>query len=160
MKRYIIALLAVAALAAGCGTQGGGTASQNGDKKPVAEQADHDSSKVDPSDFCSNFKLYVLSGMAVGVAAFGGLQDDPDIQKAIDAMQEAADNLAEHAPGEVRDDFGMVKDYTDEWVAGLAKGQTKPPKETPEYKAASDRIVKYGEKKCGNVLGLPTPTAT
>ncbi len=155
MKRYTIALLAVAALLAGCGP---GSTETTSDQKPVAEQA---KAKVDPSDFCSNFKLYVLSGMAVGVAAFGDLQDDPDIQKAIDAMREAADNLAEHAPSEVRDDFGMVKDYTQEWVEGLEKGETKPPKETPEYKAASDRIVEYGQEKCGNVLpGLPSPVAS
>jgi hypothetical protein len=156
MKRYVIALLAVAALLAGCGSGGTGTASG---KTPVAEQGKADA-KVDPSDFCSNFKLYVLSGMAVGVAAFGDMQDDPDIQKAIDAVREAADNLAEHAPGEVRDDFGMVKVYTHEWVEGLEKGRTKPPKETPEYKAASDRVVTYGQEKCGNVLpGLPSPRA-
>ncbi|MBM7790645.1 hypothetical protein [Tenggerimyces flavus] len=153
MKRYLIALLAVAALVTGCGS-GTGTASENGDQKPVAAQAD-------PGDFCSNFKLYVLSGMAVGVAAFGNMQNDPDIAKARDAMQQAADNLAEHAPSEVRGDFELVRDYTNDWVAGLKKGVTKPPVETPEYKAASDRVVEYGKDKCGNILpGLPTPTAS
>ncbi len=161
MKRFIIALLAIVALLAGCGGSGGGDTGTTSDKTPVAEQADNDPSKVDPKDFCSNFKLYVLSGMAVGVAAFGNLQDDPEIEKAIASMRESIDNLAKHAPGDIRDDFVMARDYTEEWVAGLAKGETKPPAESPEYKAASDRFVEYGQGKCGGLLpGMPSPEAS
>lgn len=169
MKRYAIGLVAIAVLAAGCGTGGNESATTEGNDSrgnPVTSPAGpahpaNDPSKVDPEDFCSNFRLYVLSGMAVGVAAFGDLQDDPEIEKAIDSMRESIDNLAEHAPGDIRDEFVMARDYTEQWVAGLDKGETKPPAESPEYKAASDRIVKYGQDECGDLLpGLPSPEAS
>lgn len=155
-----IALVAVAALVGGCGSNAANQGSDNGggNGKPAnpISKGDSKGPKVSANNFCDNYKVYVLSGMTVGLASFAGMKDDPDLEKAIDAMENAVDNLAEHAPSEIRDEFVMVRDYTDKWVAELDKGNTDPPAETPEYEAASDRIIKFGKKECGDIIPMPT----
>lgn len=163
-----VALISVAALIGGCGAGGTTTDPKTDDKttnrstKKATDKnaSDKKAPKLDPTDFCANYKTYVASAMAVGFLSLGGELTASELMEAVKPMREAADNLAEHAPTEFRGEFVKARDETAKWVADLEKGNTELPKKTSEPAPENPRLDKYVEDTCGDIfaeLASPEP---
>lgn len=151
MRKLLVVLTVALLTFAGCGGDDGGDA-ETGDAAGTS-QADTDFSGSGSGDFCSLAKKYTEDFEDVG--SDGG----EDIEAEFEELTAAIDDLAEEAPGEIKEDVGVVNEAFKRSTAIFEKYDydfTKIPEEeaqsasldSPEIEAASRRVESYFEKVC------------
>jgi hypothetical protein len=110
---------------------------------------DDDGSSV--SAYCDQLKESADEATAPTTTATGP-STSINYSNVLDKFNEALEKISSKAPAELEDDYGVVQDYFELYLKGLARDpsadNTKLQELGPKYKTAQENIAKYNKDTC------------